>query len=579
MIAAALLTSPASGANNLELRQTQMRVLSVSQNKHGAERATLFLPGGVAEQYYYLTRPGAPHVILTDGAYSVWVGRVVGVKQERGGVRLQALGYWSAVDDRLYTALWSLTRTDAWRAVPTNELSTAADQKWEMNNLNQLYVGLKKNETYTQNTHAGWWSLRIPHTSTKYMATVAFDYEMLATSAVYRFRVATYTSEAWAGGAVINDLNASGATQSGALCFSLSGSPVLIIMGLYNYNSATHNYTGETGAHYLKLTNVRITSNALAVSTTLSANALAAAVSISVTSAAGMVVGMSLYLGGGNPERVTITSIAGTTIGITALVNAKTAGDSVRAQAVYADEIARDIITLNSAQLNTATVNVESPGLDLRDEVYEDASPMDILNTLVGLGDNQTPPRQWEVGVDMARALYFRPQGSAARTWYIEVDAPEFDKQLGPLRNRTYATYREASGRTLRTAAASDQTSIDRWGVTREGVVSTQSTNATEASVYRDAALNDLKDPKPKAAIRVRALFDINGNRFSFYSARPGDTYVIRNLGVGANSAAIDRLRAFRATRTVVEGGQLILEPEAPPDTLDVQVARAAEGF
>lgn len=577
MIAAALLTSPASGANNLELRQTQMRVLSVSQNKHGAERATLFLPGGVAEQYYYLTRPGAPHVILTDGAYSVWVGRVVGVKQERGGVRLTALGYWSALDDRLYTALWSSTRTDAFRPTTSSDFSSRAPEKYELDTANRLFIGLRKNETYTQNTHAGEYTVAKPHNSTKGITTIAFDYSQLLPNAIFRFSVTSYT-DAFGSPAVINDLNGSGVVQSGALCLPITAAD-RIGFAIYNYNAATHNYTGETGANYLRISNLRITTNALAVSTTLSANASAAAVSISVTSAAGMVVGMSLYLGGGNPERVTITSIVGTTIGISALANAKTSGDSVRAQAVYADEIVRDIITLNSAQLNTATVAVESPGLDLRDEIYEDASPMDVLNKLAGLGDNQTPPRQWEVGVDAVRAVYFRPQSSAARTWYIDVEVPEFDKQLGPLRNRIVATYREASGRTLRTAAASDQTSIDRWGVTREGVVSTQSTNATEASVYRDAALNDLKDPKPKAAIRVRALFDINGNRFSFYSAKPGDTYVIRNLGVGANSAAIDRLRAFRATRTVVEGGQLILEPEAPPDTLEVQVARAAEGF
>lgn len=573
-----LLTSPASGASNYQLATVRPRLQNISWNEHGPEQASIFIPCDEREQFYWLTRQSVPHGIVSEGAWPVWVGRGVGVKQVRGGVVITARGYWDALNDEVYTALWSCTRTDAWRPVATHELSTAADQKFEFNNTNQLFIGLKKNETYTQNTHAGWYALRTPNNGSRYMATLAFDYEMLATSAVYRFRVATYTSETYGGGAVINDLNATGATLSGALCFPLSGNVVLAIMGLYNYNSATHNYTGETGAHYLKLTNVRVTTNALAVNTTLSANAAGGATSISVASTAGMVVGRELYLGGANPEKVTITSIGGT-VGITALANAKVIGDTARMQAVYADEIVRDLITLNSAQLNSATVLVESPGLDLKDEVYEDEAPANIVNKLVGLGDSQTPPRQWEAGVDVNRVLFFRPQSTASRTWYIEVENPEFDKQLGPLRNAYYAKYREAGGRTLRTARNTDANSVSRWGVTRAGVVDTQSTNSTEAGVYRDAALNDNKDPKPKANVRVKALFDVNGNRWPFMAARPGDTFVMRGLGINQLSSQTDRFRSFRATRVEVSGGELTVEPEEPPETLEVLVARALEGF
>jgi hypothetical protein len=56
------------------------------------------------------------------------------------------------------------------------------------------------------------------------------------------------------------------------------------------------------------------------------------------------------------------------------------------------------VAALNATQLATETVLIESPALDLTDQVYEDRLPADILNSLIALGDNQTPPRQWGVG-------------------------------------------------------------------------------------------------------------------------------------------------------------------------------------
>lgn len=570
--------------NSLGDFANRARGLKFSTNKHGFADLTGFVEATRAETDYVRTRPGVPFAGLFWNSLPAWEGRLESVAPQADGFNFKALGGWRPLGDTPYTALWSTARTDEWRPVTTNELSTAAEQKWGMNNLNQLFIGLKKNETYTQNTHAGWYSLRTPNNGSRYMATIAFDYEMLATSAVYRFRVATYTSETFGGGAVINDLNASGSTQSGALCLPLTGNVVLAIMGLYNYNSATHNYTGETAAHYLKLTNVRVTTNALAVSTTLSAGASAAATSISVASAAGMVVGMWLYLGGSNPERVTITSIVGTTIGITALVNAKSSSDTVRAQAVYADEIVRDVLaainSLNSSQIKSSTTSVQSPGLDLRDEVYEDEWPPDILTHLAFLGDNQTPPRQWEVGAYEDQRLFFWPRGNRTRVWYAETEgAPEYD--IGDLRNSAYAIYREAGGRRLRTATNTKTNSANRYGLTRRAAVSTSTTNATQAAVHRDALLTDAENPPPNADnFRIVRLFDSAGVEWPKWFLRAGDLLYEKTTPRHAIPDSESQRRHW-ISETVydVDTDEMTASPERPGATLDVLVARQAEGF
>lgn len=250
--------------------------------------------------------------------------------------------------------------------------------------------------------------------------------------------------------------------------------------------------------------------------------------------------------------------------------------------AVNASEIVQSLITataaVNPGQISTAMAQIQNPGIDLRDESYEDQYPADILDYLASLGDSQTPPRQWEWGVDQDQAIYFRPRGSG-RQWYIDIAEPDLEQTLDNLFNSTYAVYQDATGRATRNATSTDATSVQQYGVTRRRAVSVQTTNSTQAGTHRDAALADGKDPRPRVGIETRAIYTQSGMRVHPWVVRPGDVISIRNLPP-IISADVDRLRTFVLSEIKIDAdsGTATLTPESPTPGLDVMVAREAAG-
>lgn len=249
---------------------------------------------------------------------------------------------------------------------------------------------------------------------------------------------------------------------------------------------------------------------------------------------------------------------------------------------VYADEIARDLVAaisaLNPTQLSSTTALIQSPGLDLRDELYEDEYPAGILTRLARLGDNQTPPRQWEVGVWEDRRLHVRPRGANGRTWYVDVGSVRIERTLDQLRNSAYAVYQDASNRTLRSTASTNAASVARYGLTRRAPVTASTTSATQATTHRDALLEDREDPQPRARFVVDEVFDSMGARYPLWLVRSGDTIVARNLPPNL-STEIDRIRRFRVSETEYNANndRLSVTPESPLPSLEMLVARRQE--
>jgi hypothetical protein len=245
---------------------------------------------------------------------------------------------------------------------------------------------------------------------------------------------------------------------------------------------------------------------------------------------------------------------------------------------ILADEIATDIVdqmsTLNPAQLSRSVALIQSPGLDLMDEVYEDAGPADILTRLAALGD--TSNGRWEVGVE-GQTLFFRPQGDVARAWYVDATELSVSRSLDDLANVVYATYQDATGRRIITGNASDLTSIARYGVIRFARVSVDTTSATQAGTIRNTALADQKDPLPQADIHFEAIYDATGAQWPLWEVAPGDTITIRNLPPDV-AGALDRVRTFRVSHTSYDpiAKTLEIEPEAPTPTLETMLARQA---
>lgn len=232
------------------------------------------------------------------------------------------------------------------------------------------------------------------------------------------------------------------------------------------------------------------------------------------------------------------------------------------------------LVYSNNLSLNTALL--QSPGVDLTDELFEDMRISEIITYLADKGDNQTPPRKWEWGVWEKQVLFFRPQGDAALHWYVDADELTLDSTLESLVNAVYGLYQDPNGRTLRTDINTDVNSVTRYGITRQGSVSERTTSQTKAELTRDTFLAQNKTIAPRASLTLYGLFDAAGARYPLWMARAGDTLTIRNLPPTLSSE-IDKIRTFRISRKSYDIDTDILTPvpEYPIPTLEIMVSSA----
>lgn len=490
------------------------RDLFFSTNEHGFAALMAFLPGRLVNSFFLYDRPGLPHVHVGRNGATAWEGRLEDVTIVPGGALLGAFGYWRALYDAPYTALWSTTSVADFRPVTGDDSGGRTPAKYNFDFFNRIFIGLTKDSIYTNNSDDGDVILQLPNGSDRGIQFVSFDFNVtLPTNWVAEARV---INDDFSSPVAIWTVTGNGASQTGSQSGTTSSRTGLAFK-VVNSTGASYTYAGETGANFLKIT--------------------------------------SLRLNGDNASTVIASSIA--------------------------NRLIQFVNSINSSQLQNVTGLVQSPGLDLRDELYEDALPADILTRLAALGDDQIPPRQWEVGVWENRILHFRPKGDAARTriWYVDITELELERTLELLRNSVYASYQDVDGRTLRTAIAVNQPAIDRYDLTRRAVVDVSTTSLTQANVHRDAYLEDGREPKSKASIRFDRLYDASGTAWPNWAARAGDTFTIRNLSP-VLSAAIDRVRSFRCSQTEYDADRDVLEvtPEAPLATLDTLLVRTAAG-
>lgn len=292
--------------------------------------------------------------------------------------------------------------------------------------------------------------------------------------------------------------------------------------------------------------------------------------SISLTLAAdAQAVGWSIHNETGGSY--TVTAESGSWYGRLTNLRVKSAAT------VTAETIARALIThvnfANPAQLAGDGLGVAATATDLRDEVYEDALPADILDRLAILHGTR-----WAVWEE--RRLFWGQTGPAARAWYVDVGVPELQRSIENLRNSAYAVYRDADGATRRTAIATNSDARARFGVTRRGVVNVQTTSLTEATTHRDVFLADGARAGLRATVETDRVYDAYGSPWPLWMVRSGDTMTMRNLPPTLG-AEIDAVRTFSIGETEydAETGRLSVSPVEPMPRLDVLLARREAGL
>lgn len=586
-----LYSAPPSSGGALLLDATPfVQACEVSTDVHGFERLVAPVLRELAASFQ-LYDSGLIYVGLFWGAQIVWEGRLEDPTLYAGasgsGLTAQALGAWRALSDTKYIALWSKSTVTDFRPVLTTEIATAQPDRFTFSAQSYIQIMPQKGATFgtTGAAKQAYYAYIMPDGGTRTIIGAQFAFTFTVPTINWRAILLTQNS-AWATVAAPWAFTSAGAgTTTRAVHVTFTGVDRLSFF--MDLNAADIVLAGETGSAFLRITNLRlVTSTANEISTTLTANRNAGAnVTATVSSTAGMYVGQELCINSSNnpSEIVTVLSIGNSTQFNATFANNYVIGNAVQGFRVLADEIVKHCIsaasTLNSAQLSSSTAQIQSPGLDLLDEDFVDADLAAILTRLAALGDNQTPPRQWEVGVYEGRALYFRPQ-KQQRAWYVDATDLSIARTLEELYNAVAAIYQDASGRRRVTGTSQDATSATRYGLRRVALPTADTTSATQAGVQRDAYLQDHKDPLPRASIQFDAVYDAAGARYPLWLVRSGDTITIRNLPPNL-STSVDRVRTFRITHTSYDAiaDTLAVEPELPPPTLEVMLARRAEGI
>jgi hypothetical protein len=559
----------------------RVRGLTFASNNRGWAECSAFVPMGLDEAFSLYDHAGLLSVQITDSATgTIYAGRLEDVALSSEGVTLTALGYSRALSDAPYTALWSDDSVASWRPVKPEENAIFIPERFQFDTNNRLYIALQKGAVYGNAPYAvGGLAFVAPSGSSRSILGISFDFALLAPVG-WLARLITYNGS-FAPVAGPWQLAATGALQTG--CVFTSWAPPIDRLDLdLLFNAAPAAYAGETGAAYLKVTNVRVVSSiANQVSTVLTITRAAGVnVTATVASTARMYVGQRLIISSGFlvNESVVVLSIGSSTTFNATFVNAQPFNATVQSFLIYADEIADDLITttaaLNAGQLSSSTALTDSPGLDLLNEVYQDRLPADILDYLTSIGD--TSARAWEWGVSSSQRLYFRAR-STQRTWYIDVSDLAVERTLDLLENSVYAVYSDANNRAVRASVTADSASVARYGLTRRAAIGVSSTSAVQASYQQAAALADRKDPRPRASVTIREVFDAGGSRHPLWAVMAGDTMIIRNLSPTL-STTLDRVRSFRLARVsyAFDTDTLQLEPEVPRASLEALLAQQA---
>lgn len=565
-----------AGGGRIEANMNQSEDVTLSWNLQGAETASLNLPLTLVDAFRLVNASGTPHMQCNDGTLAIWEGRLENPTMTDEGSSLEALGYSRALQDIPYTALWSDTSAANWRPLTTQDNAAFPSEKYRFDTQDRLHIAAQKGETFS-NAIIGCFGYATPSGGARQILGLAFDYAFQA-PVNWQFLVQRRTS-AW--GAVATDLaiNATGALITGSRAYALPAASDNLTFGLY-YNAAAAVYGGETDATFITITNFRVvTSTTNMIATTLTANRAAGVnVTATVGSTARMYVGQRLSIVGAASESVIVLSIGSGTQFNATFVNAYVIGNTVQGHIVYADEVAANVAVavnaVNSVQLSSSSALIQSPGRDLPDAFWQDQYGADVLSDLAQRGDTQTAPRRWVWSVETGRLLRFAPLGDGGRTWYV--DAADLTVQLSRenLQNDAYPVYQDVAGATVRGAVNPSTVSVARYGLTRRLAVSTNTTDAVQATAAANTAITIGAFPTPKVQVNFTAVFDASGARWPLYLIRPGDTIFIRNLPPTL-STSVDQIRSFTVARSEynLDDDTVGVEPLDPLPTLEAALS------
>ncbi len=412
-------------------RATQARI---SKAEHGCAELRLTIPMALREAAALYNRGQPLHAVVAGDGATWWEGRTeeLGLASADDGtaLNLTAYGYWQALKDLRYTALWSMTNVSDWRILqPIDRADAFPDRFATSIDAGALRIVPKKNEVFgsTGGFKVFWALWAIPSGSTRNVTRLSFDWRLQGSAA---WRVEMRPD---------NDVplfikTGNDALQTGSESITISPSTQSLRILFFNVNpDAT--YAGETGNVYFEIRNVRITSSATPVDASAIARDLVA------------------FTNGSNPTQLASS---------TALIQANGTDLS---DAAWLDTAPADILTElaqagdTSGRLWEVGVAIGQrlyarPRLSRARDWYVDASGIDVERALDGL-------------INSAYAVYEDANGGRAAT--AAATTPASIRRHGLTRQASYAvqtTSAVQAGRVVTAALADGATPPARASIT-----------------------------------------------------------------------------------------------------------------
>ena len=219
-------------------------------DEHGYGFLTASIPLEVYKSYQVYDALPLAHVVLGDGAFHAFEGRIEDRALVDGGIRITCFGYWRSLYDAPYTALWSSTDYGSWHQAQTVNASANKPEKYGMNNDSQLMMTLAKDEIYKNGEDYAEWFYRVPKLSDRSLVEIDYTYNVLLPTN-WEFEVACREYDFTGGSTVAAaKITGNGALQTASVTTTLTASKKLV--GFKIHNATGDSWTNGTTGNYRK---------------------------------------------------------------------------------------------------------------------------------------------------------------------------------------------------------------------------------------------------------------------------------------------------------------------------------------
>jgi hypothetical protein len=233
---------------------SQAMGVSFSTGPGGYDHLIATVPMSSGDAFIYYDMFPGRKVVLSDGAFKAFEGRIERTALVDVGLRIDAFGFQRALHDVLYTGIWSTQRYDTWRIIDENEQAAWTPAKYYTDFNGRLYISLRAGESYVQGTDAGGVVWHMPNLGDNNPVEIEYtcDFNL---PAGWVAALDTY-DEGYTNANQDADLTSDG---TGTYTKTLTASRELVSFTIFN-SSGTDPYTntGETDDYYLEIIDLRI---------------------------------------------------------------------------------------------------------------------------------------------------------------------------------------------------------------------------------------------------------------------------------------------------------------------------------